>query len=536
MSRSCVIVGGGIAGLSAAFRLSNAGIRVTVLEADSALGGRTRNEVVNGCVVNTGAAFVTSFYDATLALLKELPVKTIEPAEQSGVVATPFGKLPLDLGSAQRIVQFPLITFAGKIRALSLFAQTWMRRPLHIGKPQTLARLDRGSTIESWGRRALGENAYHYLLRAGIEPFFYFGAEQASSALGKALIRHARRWHMLAIEDGIGSICNALSQRLEVRTGCKVSEIEERDTSIIVHHSGGTIEADHVILAIPAPSITRLRGDIPPEDREQIEAVRFVPNMLLYFGYERPITVQHPLVTPAGPERHAIARIRTISQWIPSYVPEGKELISIHTSSWRSAELVNEEPETAVNAIRRDAEVIFGRLADPDWIRLYARPHAVVLPQPGHYRRMRAFLRRPRKRLLYARRLADRLNHRRRRSHRYQRIGDDPQRVILWRDSQPCDDLRNCQQKRSHTQPRVNLSRVNSTTQGSPRRPETAAQNDHHKCAGPKVIARRQIHIGAKKHRRQPTRNPRQHDRGVTGNSHAHVPLQHAPSVAAALP
>ncbi len=402
MSRSCVVVGSGVAGLGAAFRLANAGIRVTVLEAEPTFGGRTQTEIVNDCIVNTGAAFVTSFYDATLALLKELRIEPVRPEAQSGVVATPFGKLPLDLSSPRRIVQFPLVSLTGKLRALTLFAQSFLRRPVHIGKPASLARMDRGATIESWGRRALGETAYQYLLRTGVEPFFYFGAEEASAALGKALVRHARRWHMLALEGGMGSLCDTLGERLEIRTGCKASSVERGEQSVTVYHSGGKIEADHAILAMPAPAIARLQGDIDDEDRKQIEAVRYVPNLLLYFGYERPITVQHPLVTPAGPGRHAIARIRTISEWMPSYVPEGKELVSVHAASWRSAELIETEPEHAINQLRRDAETIFGRLADPDWIRLYPRRDAAVLPEPGHYRRMKAFVRRPRKRLLYA--------------------------------------------------------------------------------------------------------------------------------------
>jgi protoporphyrinogen/coproporphyrinogen III oxidase len=402
MSRSCVVIGGGVAGLTAAFRLANAGIRVTVLEAESTFGGRARTEIVNGCVVNTGAGFVASFYDATLALLRELRIGTLEPEEQHGVVATPFGKLPLDLRSPRRLLRFPLVSTTGKLRALSLFGQSFLRRPIHIGDPASLARMDHGSTIESWGRRALGETAYQYLLRASVEPFFYFGADQASSALAKALVRHGRGWHMLALHGGTGELCNSLARRMEVRTGCKASEVEERDRSVVIHHSGGKLEADHAVLALPAPAIARLRGNLDEDDRKQIEAVRYVPNVLLYFGYERPVTVQHPLVTPAGPGQHAIARIRRISEWVPSYVPEGKELVSVHATSWRSAELIEQEPEQMINELRRDAESIFGRLADPDWIRLYPRGEAVVLPEPGHYRRMRSFMKRPRRRVLYA--------------------------------------------------------------------------------------------------------------------------------------
>ena len=69
MSRTCVIVGAGPAGLAAAHRLASAGIKVTVLEASNAIGGRTRSERVGDFTINTGASFLTTFYDATLALM-----------------------------------------------------------------------------------------------------------------------------------------------------------------------------------------------------------------------------------------------------------------------------------------------------------------------------------------------------------------------------------------------------------------------------------------------------------------------------------
>ena len=402
MSRSCVIVGGGVAGLTAAYRLANSGIHVTVLESAPHLGGRARTEQVGDFVVNTGAAFVTSFYDSTLALLRELRLDTFAPNPQPGTVATPFGKLPLDLGSPWRIIQFPLITLSDKLRALAMFGRSLFRRPAHIGRTRTLARLDRGSTIERWGRRALGATAYEYLMRAGIEPFFYFGADEASAALGKALVGHVRRWHMLTLPRGMGAFCDALGQRIEVRTGCHAGAVADEGDAVVVHHSGGKVSADFAILAAPATNLAKLEGTLSAEDRADLGAVRYAPNILLYFGYERPITVQYPLVTAAGPGRHAIARIRTMSEWVPAYVPEGKELLSIHASSWRSAELLDDDSDKIASGLRKDAENIFGRLADPDWIRIYPRREAVVIPEPLHYRRMNAFLRRPRKRILYA--------------------------------------------------------------------------------------------------------------------------------------
>lgn len=402
MSRSCVVVGAGPAGLSAAYRLANAGVRVTVLESDSEVGGRTRTERVGDFIINTGASFLTSFFDATLGLVRELRLEMTTPPQEPGIVATPVGKLPLDLHSPLRILAFPLISWLSKLRTASLFARVMLNRRSHIGDLNSLARMDRGGSVELWGRRRLGQTAYDYLLRSGIEPFFYFGAEDASAALGKALLRHAIKWNIHVLSRGMGDLCDALAQRLTVRTGCAAHAIEERESSVAVHHAGGTVEADYAILAIPANAIARLDGPISEQDRTDLGTVRYVPNIVVYFGYERPITVQFPSVSPAGPGRHAIARVRTTSTWAPQYVPEGKELLSIYVTAWRSAELLYESHDKMVKAVRADAEDIFGRLADPDWIRVYPRSEAMVLPEPRHFRRMQAFQRRPRQRVLYA--------------------------------------------------------------------------------------------------------------------------------------
>lgn len=401
MSRSCVIVGAGPAGLTAAYRLANAGLRVTVLESSNAIGGRTRSEKVGEFTVNTGAGFVASFYDNTLELLRELRLETLAPNPQLGVVATPFGKLEFDLSSPGRILRFPLISTGGKMRAAAMFARAALRRGTHIADVRSLARLDRHETVERWGLRTLGETAYHYLMRTGIEPFFYVGCDEISAAFGKAMVRHALKWQLLVLTAGTGALCDALAQRIEVRTGCQASAVELRDATVAVHHSGGTVEADYAVLAAPATAIAKLDG-LPEQDRADAASVAYAPSITLFFGYERPITVQYPLVTPAGPGRHPIARVRTWSALAPQYVPQGKELLAIHANAWRSAELLDRDPAKMVSELRADAEAVFGRLADPDWIRLYPRAEGTVITPPGHYRRMAALLRRPRTRLFYA--------------------------------------------------------------------------------------------------------------------------------------
>lgn len=52
--RCAIVVGAGVAGMSAARVLAEAGVYVTLLEASDGVGGRVRTDVVNGFVLDRG--------------------------------------------------------------------------------------------------------------------------------------------------------------------------------------------------------------------------------------------------------------------------------------------------------------------------------------------------------------------------------------------------------------------------------------------------------------------------------------------------
>ncbi|HEY8557685.1 MAG TPA: FAD-dependent oxidoreductase, partial [Actinomycetes bacterium] len=67
-----VVVGAGMAGLTAARHLQRAGVKVTVLERDSRVGGRVRTDSVGGFQIEAGAGFITNYYLHTMRLVREL--------------------------------------------------------------------------------------------------------------------------------------------------------------------------------------------------------------------------------------------------------------------------------------------------------------------------------------------------------------------------------------------------------------------------------------------------------------------------------
>src|SRR3546814_17472950 len=68
---SVIGVGGGPSGLSAAFRLQQAGCTVTVLEDDAQAGGKVRTEVRDGFVMDQGASVLPQAYTYVMQLLHD---------------------------------------------------------------------------------------------------------------------------------------------------------------------------------------------------------------------------------------------------------------------------------------------------------------------------------------------------------------------------------------------------------------------------------------------------------------------------------
>ena len=172
-----VVVGAGLAGLTAARVVAGAGKSVLVVEAQSRVGGRVLNQPIgSGRVVDGGAAFVGPTQDRILALARQLGVGTYKTYNvgknvyyRNGNRQTYSGLVPPDPTGA-----------ADAARALVSLDQ--MAAQVPVDTPWSAPRAGDwdGQTLQTWADSNLTTESGRFLLSVAMEPLLGTGLAELS--------------------------------------------------------------------------------------------------------------------------------------------------------------------------------------------------------------------------------------------------------------------------------------------------------------------------------------------------------------------
>ncbi|MGG3573932.1 FAD-dependent oxidoreductase [Bacillus gobiensis] len=244
------IVGGGIAGLTAAIYAAKAGKRTIVLEQQKQLGGRAITNKKQGVYFNLGGHAL--YKGEAHETFRELGLR-IEGSTPSvdayGMWKNQLLTLPMNVSS---FIQTPTLSRGGKLE----FAKWFIK----FGKMDTSIwnQISIRDWIESQLHDPMLRNVFYALLRTST----YVLAPELHVA-GPALKQLQRSLKgVLYLDKGWGTLVEelhelAVQQGVELVTGCKVVAVEHQDQKVhsIICADGTKIEASNVILTTP-PSIS----------------------------------------------------------------------------------------------------------------------------------------------------------------------------------------------------------------------------------------------------------------------------------------
>ena len=251
MSRDVVIVGGGIAGLAAAWRLRHRD--VLLLEAGDRLGGRMRSEPRGDYWLNHGAHLFPAPGSLVDGMAGECGLETV-PVSGS-MMGLAVGPKQLTRG---RVETYPL-RLPLPLRDRVAFARAGLKVQRAVARYRREER-----RFEFEDHRTFGE--FLGPLPPAARDIFACAAHRATAELdelsagcgiGLFALVWAGKGSLIArnLRGGSGRLPEALGRALgeRARTGCRVHALRPEGDGLVVEHDGGEVAARHVIVAAQAP-------------------------------------------------------------------------------------------------------------------------------------------------------------------------------------------------------------------------------------------------------------------------------------------
>lgn len=249
------VVGAGLSGLTAAYRLQQDGWVVTVFEAEAVPGGRVRTETVDGYLVDTAATGLGESYRAYFELADELGLEVAPGSPWFGIYRS--GRI--HLLRLDRMVRSGLATRllspAAKLRAARVavdVARARARGFLDYSDMRKAAPLDTESAA-AYAARALNDELAAYLCDPVVRLMLIADAEDVSKVelfSGLANILGSR---IYALKGGQGRMPEVLAERVGVELSCPVERVSDLGDSVEVSCGEGVEAFDACVLACPLP-------------------------------------------------------------------------------------------------------------------------------------------------------------------------------------------------------------------------------------------------------------------------------------------
>jgi monoamine oxidase len=276
-----VVVGAGLAGLTAARELTAAGASVVLLEARDRVGGRTLNEPLgDGQVVEVGGQWIGPTQDRLAALAQAVGVDTFPTYMKGEHLAEFDGEVQRYSGDLPKLGPHVLADFAQAGMKLDRLAR---RVPLDAPwETPGAERLD-SQTVWSWMRRNVYTRRARTMLEIVIEAVW--AAEPADLSL-LHLLFYTRSGNGLeslisteggAQQDRFVGGSQLISLRLAeqlgdaIRLEAPVRRIEHGAGGVTVHADGVTAHGRRAIVAVPPALAGRIAYDPPlPGLRDQL--------------------------------------------------------------------------------------------------------------------------------------------------------------------------------------------------------------------------------------------------------------------------
>jgi oxygen-dependent protoporphyrinogen oxidase len=411
-----IVAGAGLSGLSCAFDLVRGGADVRLLEASSDVGGVVGTVERDGFLFEKGPFSVQAGSEPFRRLCGDLGIADrliiCSPASDDRYLFH-RGKLRRLPTSPVELLRSDVLSFRGRMSAASEPVRRWT--PPAPGAPEP--------NLESFLVERVGAEATRVLAGAFVRGVYAaelkeLGARSAFPRLWKACEEHGgivrgfaaagraqapdlpgpdvKRNALISFPEGLAEIVRALEKMLagRVRTKDRVDALEKGASGWTVRSASGAIDADHVVLAAPAPIAARLLDPVvarlpPGFPIATLKNVRHAAVIVVHLGLDAKDVPRWPqgfgyLVPPdEGADAPRALGTIFVSNLFPGRAPEGSLALS---SFYRESEVLGLDDRGSAALACEDLARALGEPRVPTPRVVDVRRYTDVIPRygPGH--------------------------------------------------------------------------------------------------------------------------------------------------------
>ena len=423
--KTILIVGGGVTGLTAAYRAQNElkNAKIILVESSDRLGGVLQTERSGGYLIEKSADMFTSDPPFALEICEQLGkadelIQTL-PAKDRAFVATenaihpvPRGLSLMSPGDIDAVLDSPLLDKEAKRRFMdesTVAVSNWAE----------------DESLESFAVRRFGRGAFDRLIQPLVSGIYTADPAKLSMKATMArfvdmelghgsLIRAAASLQHKSIEkeasgaryglfrapkQGIGQLVGWLESALvdvEVRTNCRVGSISKLDSKWQVQldqadAADQVLSVDGIVLATPAQVSARLVNSFDRPLSHRLSSIEAASAAIVVLGVDQAQLSSrfqgYGIIVPAILNRQIIA-CSFSSNKFAHRAPDGKILVRCFIGGAMQSELVDLDDDHLIRIATAELDRMIGFCGTPEIGRVYRWRNCMPQYHLGHLDRV----------------------------------------------------------------------------------------------------------------------------------------------------
>ncbi len=335
MTLKAIVVGAGLAGLTTAYRLHQAGWQVKLIERAGEVGGRAVSVSKQGYLFDSGAVGIGTVYKDLMGLVADLGLSD-QVVRSSTVSATLRGGRVHEIDAARPItgVTTKLLSLGAKFKLVNLFRDLAKIRPqLDIRDVAAAAQFD-DETVETYARRRLNPELLEYF----IEPMLRTLNLNRAANISKLELMNALAGlfdtQFVTLRGGVAVLARKLAEGMDLRLDTEVLEVRRQPGHVEVTYrdpvQGSITErADVAVIATPLPQALQLYPPARTHYAPLADVITYNRGLCVHLGFSAATRTGALMVMMPPSEQPEIALLFLEHNKAPDRAPAGHSMITV---------------------------------------------------------------------------------------------------------------------------------------------------------------------------------------------------------------